>query len=775
MMSTCKPRTGRLIVVSNRLPFTVRFENDEICFNESAGGLVSGLSTFLDSYKYHFPRQEEHIWVGWPGNTVPDDRKEQVRSWAVTKCRACPVFLTEAEMNQFYLGFCNKTIWPLFHYFPSYVAYEERYWQIYRHVNELFSDALLQFVQPGDVIWVQDYHLMLLPGLLRARMPEALVGFFLHIPFPSFEIFRLLPRQWRGEILEGLLGADLVGFHTYEYMQHFLQSVLRILGYEHQMGRLSLPHHLVKVETYPMGIDFRRFFETSGASETQQERTQLSHTLSGFRTVLSIDRLDYSKGILNRLEGFELFLESYPEFRGKLVLIMVVVPSRIGVVQYESMKRRIEELVGRINGKFGTIGWSPVIYQYRHLSLYPLSALYSSSDVALVTPLRDGMNLIAKEYIASRTDRTGVLILSEMAGAAKELGEAVIINPNDRRAIAEALLEALKMPREEQERRNAIMQERLRRYDVTRWATDFVAQLMEMRGVQQQFNANLLSLPMRRQIHEHYIHAKRRLLFLDYDGTLVPFDRRPQLAVPNPDVLNLLHTLAACPYNSLVLISGRDRSTLEEWFGKMPIGIAAEHGLWIRRLDGEWHMTGQYSTGWKASLLPVLLQYGDRLPGAFVEEKEYSLAWHYRAADPDQARPVAAELMDNLRHFTANIDVQVLEGNKVLEIRNAGVNKGRAALSWMSSELYDFILAIGDDRTDEDLFAGLPAEAISIRVGIAKTRARYNLRHPGEVLEFLRSLSELSPVSLNHSDTGDACTVEGQESGQDTHNGEDPH
>ncbi len=745
-MITRNPDVKRLIVVSNRLPFTVRFENDEIRFDESAGGLVTGLSTFLDSYKFHFPKQEEHVWVGWPGNTIPDDRQEQVRSCAMTKCRACPVFLTEAEMKQFYLGFCNKTLWPLFHYFPSYVAYEERYWRTYRHVNELFSDALMEFVQPGDVIWVQDYHLMLLPRLLRARIPDALVGFFLHIPFPSFEIFRLLPRRWCGELLEGLLGADLIGFHTYEYMQHFLQSVLRILGYEQQMGQLSLPHHLVKVETYPMGIDFQKFFETSSASETQQERMHLSQTLSGFRTVLSIDRLDYSKGILNRLEGFELFLESYPEFRGKLVLIMVVVPSRIGVVQYESMKRQIEQLVGRINGKFGTIGWTPVIYQYRNLSLYPLSALYSLSDVALVTPLRDGMNLIAKEYIASRTDRTGVLILSEMAGAAKELGEAVIINPNDRQAIAEALFEALKMPREEQERRNTVMQERLRRYDITRWATDFVSQLTEMRGVQQQFNANLLSLPARSQIRKHYVHAKRRLLFLDYDGTLVPFERRPQLATPSPSVLSLLRTLAASPGTTVVLISGRDRTTLEEWFGKMHIGIVAEHGLWIRQLDGEWRMTGQYSTAWKASLLPVLHQYGDRLPGAFVEEKEHSLVWHYRAADPDQSRPVAAELMDNLRHLIANIDVQVLEGNKVLEIRNAGVNKGRAALSWISNDRYDFILAVGDDRTDEDLFANLPAEAFSIRVGIAKTRARFNLRHPGEVLELLRSLNEESPV-----------------------------
>ncbi|HYK87842.1 MAG TPA: bifunctional alpha,alpha-trehalose-phosphate synthase (UDP-forming)/trehalose-phosphatase [Acidobacteriota bacterium] len=732
---------GRLIIVSNRLPFTVRVENGELRFEGSAGGLVTGLSSFLDSYKYHFPRQEKHVWVGWPGNTIPDELQERVRSWALSECRAYPVFLSETEMDQFYFGYCNKTIWPLFHYFPSYVAYEEDFWQNYRRVNELFSEALCKLVRPDDVIWVQDYHLMLLPRLLREKIPQALIGFFLHIPFPSYDIFRLLPRRWGSDILEGLLGADLVGFHTYDYMQHFLQSVLRILGYEHHMGQISLANHVVKVETYPMGIDFRKFSETSKAPETQQEREQLQQTLTGFRTLLSIDRLDYSKGIVNRLEGFELLLDSYPEFRGKLVLIMVVVPSRIGVVHYESMKKQIEELVGRINGKFGSIGWTPVLYQYRHLSIHSLSALYSLSDVALVTPLRDGMNLIAKEYVASRTDKTGVLILSEMAGAAKELGEAIIINPNDRREIAEALREGLQMTREEQERRNVIMQERLSRYDVVRWATDFVTQLAQMRGVQEQFNAKLASPSIRKGIIGEFTRARRRILFLDYDGTLVPFERRPHLATPTPAVLELLRLLAANPRNSLVLISGRDRTTLEQWFGGLPIGIAAEHGLWLRESKGKWFMLGRYTTSWKAALLPVLLQYADRLPGAFVEEKEHSLAWHYRAADPDQSRPVAIELMDNLTQFTANIDIQVLKGNKVLEIRNAGVNKGRAAMNWISKASFDFILAVGDDWTDEDLFESLPAEAYTFRVGIAKSRARFNLRHPDEVHELLHSLT----------------------------------
>jgi len=731
---------GRLIIVSNRLPFTARMEKQEIRFDESAGGLVTGLSTFLDSYKYHFPRQEKHVWIGWAGSTIPDEFKEQVRSRALAECGSYPVFLSAQDMDKFYWGFCNKTLWPLFHYFPSYAVYDEEFWQTYRRVNEQFRDALLEFLQPQDIVWVQDYHLMLLPRLLREKAPQALVGFFLHIPFPSFEIFRLLPLRWRHDLLEGLLGADLIGFHTYEYMQHFIQSVLRILGHEHNMGYLTLPDHIVKVETYPMGIDFQKFYETSSSPETQLERTHLQRTLSGFRTVLSVDRLDYSKGILNRLEGFELLLDRCPEYRGKLVLIMVVVPSRIGVLHYELMKKQIEELVGRINGKFGSIGWTPIIYQYRNLSLYPLSALYGMSEVALVTPLRDGMNLIAKEYIASRTDKTGVLILSEMAGAAKELGEAIIVNPNDRRELADALKEALQMPGEEQKRRNTIMQERLRRYDVIRWATDFINQLGQMKEIQVQFNANLLPSPARKQMADKYARAHRRLLLIDYDGTLIPFERRPMLAVPTEAVLGLIRALAVDPGNTVVLISGRDRPTLEQWFGMLPIGIVAEHGMWLRENGAAWRTIGPDSKGWKSFLLPVLLQYADRLPGSFVEEKEYSIAWHYRGCDPDQARGIATELMDHLTHFTANIDVQVLQGNKVLEVRNAGVNKGRAAAHWISGSEHDFILAIGDDRTDEDLFESLPADAFSLRVGLAKTRARFNLRHPDDACEFLRQL-----------------------------------
>lgn len=732
----------RLVVVSNRLPFTASVENGKLQFSQSAGGLATGISAFLDSYKYHLPIREEHLWVGWPGGTIDESFRQELRARSLSEHQSYPVLLSEEDMDLFYLGFCNKTLWPLFHYFPSYTVYNDEYWQNYKKVNQFFADTLLEILQPNDIVWIQDYHLMLLPLMLRRHRPDGLTGFFLHTPFPSFEIFRLLPRQWKEDLLSGMLGADLIGFHTYEYTHHFLQSVLRTLGFDHTMGRLTLPYHVVKVDTFPMGIDFDRFFKASTCDETESEKATLRSTLGNSKAILSVDRLDYSKGILNRLQGYELFLELYPEFREKVVLIALVVPSRIGVDQYESMKKQIEEYVGRINGKYGSVGWTPVVYQFKNLSIYPLSALYAVSDVALVTPLRDGMNLIAKEYIASRTDKTGVLVLSEMAGSSKELGEAIIVNPNDRLEIAEALKTALQMPIDEQKRRNTIMQDRLRRYDVVRWAGEFVDSLGAMKAVQEDFNAKILTTAGRKLLVEQYHSSSRRLLFLDHDGTLVPFVRRPHQAAPTQSLIDLLFKLAANAKNHVVLISGRDRGTLHGWFGNLPVALVAEHGFWLKEVGSEWQAIKLTNPAWKAPLLPVIQHYVDRLPGSFIEEKENSLAWHYRPADPDQAAQIAAELTDHLVSFTANIDVQVLQGSKVVEVRHGGVNKGMAAMHWITKENYGFVMGIGDDWTDEDLFAVLPKTAFSLRVGVSNTKAQHNLRDVNEVLSLLSSLVE---------------------------------
>jgi trehalose 6-phosphate synthase/phosphatase len=727
----------RLVIVSNRLPFSVSVDNGRLGFHPSAGGLVTGLASFRESLDQGAALPPEHLWVGWPGNSVDAPLRASVIEQALSRFQSYPVFLSEEQMEQFYQGFCNSTIWPLFHYFTSYTVYQPPFWQTYKQINELFADALDAILKPEDVVWVHDYHLMLLPRLLRALQRQLSIGFFLHIPFPSFEVFRLLPGQWRREILEGLLGADVIGFHTYEYTHHFLQSVLRILGCEHHMGQVLTADHVVKVDAFPMGIDVERFASATAKPDTESERRNLEEALSGLRLILSVDRLDYSKGIANRLEGYELFLETTPEFQGKVALLMVVVPSRIGVMQYDLMKRQIEELVGKINGRFGRVGWTPVIYQYRHVPFESLAALYAVSDVCLVTPLRDGMNLIAKEYLATRGDGTGMLILSEMAGAAKELPEAIIINPNNRAEIAMALKEALETPAEDQVKRNRLMRRRLQRYDVTRWAGDFLTALLGMREIQNRIESKLLSSTASRAIVARYQATRRRLLFLDYDGTLTPLVRSPALATPDGKIIKLLNTLCADSRNSVVITSGRDRRTLEEWFGNIPLGLVAEHGAWIKVEGESWQRAKTAVNEWKQELLPTLETYADRLPGSFVEDKEESVAWHYRLADPEQGELRAAELVDHLLNLTGKADLQVVQGNKVVEIRRAGVNKGNAAAFWMGNRSYDFILAIGDDATDEDLFSSMPESAVSIRVGISGTHAQYNIRSCAEVIDLL--------------------------------------
>jgi trehalose 6-phosphate synthase/phosphatase len=345
-------------------------------------------------------------------------------------------------------------------------------------VNEAFCEAVLRIAEPGDIVWVHDYHLMLLPALLREHLPDTPIGFFLHIPFPSYELLRLMPREWGEDILRGLLGADLIGFHARDYTEHFYESVQRILGCERSHKGLAIDSRFSAADTYPMGIDFEKYEGAARSEEARQAVSEVKQVLGDSKLILSIDRLDYTKGIANRLYGYELFLEQNPDWHGKVVMAVAVTPSRVGVQRYSETKQQIDALVGRINGRFGNIGWVPIRYQYAFMPLMKLATLYSASDVALVTPLRDGMNLISKEYLACRLENTGVLILSIFAGAAAELTEAVLINPNSKEEIAAALRRALEMPAEEQIRRNKAMRDELREHHVAPWAQRFVNDLM---------------------------------------------------------------------------------------------------------------------------------------------------------------------------------------------------------------------------------------------------------------------------------------------------------
>jgi len=660
---------GRLLIVSNRLPVTVIRKKGRIYLQPSVGGLATGLASVLRKY--------DTLWVGWPG--IEMENSEENLEARMKSEGLYPVHLSKGEINGYYHGFCNKTIWPLFHSFPQYTIYNEKWWSVYKKVNEKFLNVVTEIAKPGDIIWIHDYHLMLLPNLLRKEKPAVKIGFFLHIPFPPFEMFRLLP--WRRDLIEGLLGADLIGFHIYDYVQNFLQCVHRLLGYEHELGRLIVEDRVVKVDAFPMGIDYDKFRNIASSSQVEEEVKKIHKKLGGRRIILSVDRLDYTKGIPLRLEAFDLFLDKYPEYVGKVTFVLKLVPSRTKVEHYVQLKKYVDELVGKINGKYGDIDWIPVQYIYRFLPFEKLVALYRAADVALIIPLRDGMNLVAKEFVASKVDSRGVLILSETTGAAFELVEAIVVNPNNKEEVAEALKRALEMSEDEQINRNRAMQERLRRYNVEKWTEEFIQELNKIKEVQQEFRTKYLMRDVDRLLKD-YRNSSKRLLLLDYDGTLVSHIDDPRKAKPDKEIIDILAKLSADQKNTVVIISGRDKKTLEEWFENLNVDLVAEHGVAVRK-SGKWKSIESFDD-WKESVRQVLELYVDRTPGSFIEEKEFSIVWHYRKANPELGQRRAAELENVLMSLIAGIDLNILRGNKVIEVRMAGVDKGRAALEWLS-------------------------------------------------------------------------------------------
>ena len=711
-----KSKVSMVVIVSNRLPVVISYKRDKLEIKPSPGGLVTGLNSVKKS--------RGTLWIGWPGLLgLKGDVKSSVYEILRIKDMV-PVFLSREEYNRYYEGFSNKTIWPLFHYFTEYAEYEREYWDAYKRVNSKFAEIIIQNSDADSVIWVHDYHLMLLPGLLREANPDSRIGFFLHIPFPSFEIFRLLP--WRDEILKGILGADLIGFHTYDYLRHFLSSVKHILGVEHVFNELIIDDRIVKVDTFPLGIDVDRFVHAESDIFVRKNIEKLEKKYSGRKVIISVDRLDYTKGIIQKLSSFDRFLEEYPEYRGKVVLVLIVVPSRWKVGYYRELKEDIDRYVGKINGKYSSVDWSPIQYFYRMFRQDELISFYKISDMAIVTPFRDGMNLVAKEFIASTWPRGGVLILSEMAGAAIELSEAIIVNPNNVGEIVAAIKSALEMSPVEAKEKAKVMLGKLKRYDVYRWVGDFLDSLDRVKELQKKSVSDLISGADIEVMLSKYREARKSIFFLDYDGTLVPFFRHIKQAKPDDEAIDIILRLGEIA--EVVVISGRDKNTMDEWFGELPVNLTAEHGAWFKRKGKEWESVGEVHSDWKDEIRPLIEYYVDKTPGSTLEEKEFSIAWHYRNVNSDLGYMRERDLVENLSYMISGSNLQILEGNKVVEIKNAEVSKGRAVRKWLEMLGGDFIMAVGDDWTDEDMFKSLPDEAFTIKVGFGTTYARYRVK-----------------------------------------------
>jgi trehalose 6-phosphate synthase/phosphatase len=691
----------RLIIISNRLPVKVSTNEEEMTFTRSEGGLATGLGSLEMASEKH--------WIGWPGLYTEEEFEQQYITAKLAEENFHPVFLSPDQIEDYYEGYSNSVLWPLCHYFYTYIEYDTKFWDAYRKVNRLFCEEAMKIIQPEDTVWVQDYQLMLLPAYLREKMPGLSIGYFHHIPFPSYELFRVLPD--RADLLKGLMGADLIGFHTHDYMRHFISTAYRVLGVDCLLDEINYENRMVHVDTFPMGINFPLHFKAVENEVIKSTAVTLKEQFGHHKIILSVDRLDYSKGILHRLRGFEQFLDRNPEYCESVSMVMVVVPSRDSVEKYADLKTRTDETIGAINGRYSTLNWTPVYYFYRSFPFEELMAMYLIADIALVTPLRDGMNLVAKEYVAVKGNAPGILILSEMAGASVELTDALIVNPNNVDEIENAILEAMKMDEPEQERRLKKMQKKVSVQTIDKWANDFV--------------------------HELDIIKKRSLTLLNKQLAL---NKDPEKAVPDIKLSRILEKLNEDARNTIVINSGRDPETLDKWFGHLNILLAAEHGAFYKE-KGIWYENSNDPVNIGDEIFEILNFITNKTPGSSIETKKRSVVWHYRNSDAWLANLREKQLIDALMVPCSRENLQVMKGNKVVEIKAAGVNKGIEVLRLIEKDHFDFILAMGDDVTDEDMFHSLPPEAITIKVGSYSDLARFSIESPARTVEFLEFLT----------------------------------
>ena len=698
----------RLIVLSNRLPITMKRTHGELKVERSSGGLIAALDPAMS--------QRGGVWIGWPGARLKPEETLPVPEGAY---ELEPILLRDSEVKRFYHGFSNGTLWPLFHSLLERTVLDRRDFEVYESVNAYFALRAHEVIRDDDLVWVHDYHLTRCPEHLRALRRNVRMAFFLHIPFPPFDLFRVLP--WGREVLRGLLACDLVGFHHPGYVSNFMDCVERMLGerVDRLAGQIEHGQRTVQVGAFPLGIDYERYAE--GARVAPRARRQNE------RILLGVDRLDYTKGIPDRILAYERLLEIHPEHRGKVVFIQIAVPSREQVSEYQRLKRELDELVGRVNGRFGTQDWTPIRYIHRSVPAARLSALYRDADVGVVTPLRDGMNLVAKEFVASQVDEPGVLVLSRLAGAAETMLESLLVNPYNVDSVVEALHQALTMPADQREARMRALQQRERKYDLQTWLDSFLSQAATPRR---------RIAPVQRADFESWLgrFLKKRplLLFLDFDGTLADIASHPSKARLSARMKEALEECAKRSDTRVAIVSGRGLSDIRAKVGLHDIIYAGNHGLEIEGpgLGAYRHPDIEHYTRRAKELATRLEALCEA--GAWVEVKGASLTLHFREADPSKHDAMA----EGARKLIRDAGFQARDALCAVEARPPiGWDKGHAVLHVLRecygpgwSEHLRTIYA-GDDETDEDAFAALRGLGATFRVGPAnqETRARRRL------------------------------------------------
>ncbi|VFQ89925.1 unnamed protein product [Cuscuta campestris] len=789
--SICKDRK---VVVSNMLPLHAQRDKETSQWRFSLDE-----DSLLLQMKDGFSPETEFLYVGSLKVEIEPSEQEEVAQRLLDEFKCVPTFLPLEIHKKFYYGFCKQYLWPLFHYMlPMCPDHGDRYdrhlWQAYVSANKLFADKVMEVVNPdNDYIWIHDYHLMVLPTFLRKRYHRVKLGFFHHSPFPSSEIYRTLPV--RDDILKGLLNCDLIGFHTFDYARHFLSCCSRMLGldYESKRGHIGLDYfgRTVYIKILPVGIHMGRLESVLNFSSTINKVKEIQEHFKGKKVILGVDDMDIFKGISLKLLAFEHLLEHYQEFRGKLVLIQIVNPARSSGKDVQEAKRETYSTTKRINERFGQPGYEPVVLIDRPAARYEKTAYYAVAECCIVNAVRDGMNLVPYKYVVCRqgssgmdeamgiksdsAQRTSMLVVSEFIGCSPSLSGALRVNPWDIEAVAEALNVAITMSESEKQLRHEKHYRYISSHDVAYWARSFMQDLerackdhysKRCWGVGLGLHFRVLSLsPSFRKLSidcilSSYKRTSRRAIFLDYDGTIVP--QASIARSPSAEVIQCLSALSNDPKNTVFIVSGRGRSSLSEWLEPCDrLGLAAEHGYFIRwNKSADWKCMSA-DIEWKEIVLPVMKQYADATDGSSIETKESALVWHHQDADPDFGSCQAKEMLDHLENVLANEPAVVKRGQQIVEVKPQGVTKGLAAekvLEIMANrgKPPDFVMCIGDDRSDEDMFEGItkmvsgvcmptaPPELFACTVGQKPSRARYYLDDTSDVVKLLQSLATSS-------------------------------
>eukprot|EP00252_Welwitschia_mirabilis_P008517 TRINITY_DN20419_c1_g1_i1.p1 TRINITY_DN20419_c1_g1~~TRINITY_DN20419_c1_g1_i1.p1 ORF type:complete len:861 (+),score=153.58 TRINITY_DN20419_c1_g1_i1:1510-4092(+) len=787
----------RLIIVANQLPLRAHRSPDDKgwAFSWDADSLILQLKDGL-------AEDLEVLYVGSLKVDVDPSEQDEVAQILFENFKCVPAFLGPDLINKFYHGFCKQQLWPLFHYMlplsPEHgVRFDRSLWQAYVHANKIFADKVMEVISPeDDYVWVHDYHLMVLPTFLRKRFHKVKLGFFLHSPFPSSEIYRTLPV--RDEILRALLNSDLVGFHTFDYARHFLSCCSRMLGleYESKRGYIGLDYYgrTVGIKIMPVGIHMGQLRSVLNLADTEWRVAELRDQFKDKKLLLGVDDMDIFKGISLKLLAMEQLLMFHPELRGKVVLVQIANPARTRGKDVDEVENETHAVAKKINETFGSPGYEPVILIDRPVPFYERIAFYSIAECVIVTAVRDGMNLTPYEYIVCRQgspklDETlglnpsmpkkSMLVVSEFIGCSPSLSGAIRVNPWNIEAVAEAMNVAITVPEAEAQLRHEKHFRYVNSHDVGYWAYSFMQDLersckdhlrRRCYGIGFGFGFRVIALDpnFRKLSIDHIVSAykrtKSRIILLDYDGTMMP--QTSINKTPGIEVVSILNSLCNDPGNIVFIVTGRERETLSKWFSPCEkLGIAAEHGYLLRWSgNDEWVSTAQCSDfAWKEIALPVMKLYTETTDGSYIETKESALVWHHQDADPDFGSCQAKELLDHLESVLANEPVVVKSGQHIVEVKPQGVSKGLVAERLISimgekGRRPDFVLCIGDDRSDEDMFETIAgaiggpslspiAEVFACTVGQKPSKAKYYLDDTAEVLRMLQGLSAVSDQS----------------------------